>query len=1274
MKKRLCLFAATLPLLGFALKTPETSKLFIAHTDEVSRVVSYLLKPGLLDFHHQSIYFTARCMTDDGRFLVFSTSPNEFRGKRRVTRSKAIIDFEKDEAYVLDETRGWYTPWLDVERDQMWYVNRGGVHRRDLLVDPNRDILVCPVPEPLVYAPGSSRRYGTHITLSPDRRRIFVDAQTDGVERQGVINLDTGKWEEWSQVRFCCNHGQFNPADPSMAMCAFEYAWFLTADELPPEKRGLVPMTAMPYVTETKRLRDHTYPRLWLFRNNGEKWMVPSRITNSASHEIFDWDGSGFYWCGGGVPYHDLATERQSLIMPCRASHATMTADKRYVVADDMWGNWCRGGGWRVAFWNRAEHRGVWLFNHNPPMARNKATESNLHPDPHPMFVCKDRYVVCTVIRDAGTGDVNDNYMCLAVTPVKQLAELTRAALAPIAPKYFDLAWRNDPALQGLPHELALDTKCLRRHNPSLARPAIGELGEAFTAYAVEAKVNDQWQSIPSEPIQHPYAYRDGAVLRFIPPAGTTALRLVADAPGRFEVRDAELCDNLFDRRNLHDLYPPRRVAVCKPGDKPMPAAECEVSSAAGKPVKFWLDFRNFAFRTWWGDVRLEQFDAAGRALGSVVESQFVNLELTAGTQAKLRDFGRLHPRAAKVRLFFEGMTDGNGESCLEIQQLNLRVAVRVPNEFEPQRQMPPLAVPPASGKIDFQALDACIAATKPKNLVRSGDGMAITADTRLVKSGKDTMYLSGGRPMAVDLGGHDLTLSGEGRIILSHLDVKRPGNLVVDGGLAVAIVGKCTKLNGTAANTLVCRDCSRLQFNGTRGDLGWTLDAAGLGYVESVGRDVVGPAGEVCYWQGPVKIGAKPLTVRLAEQDFSLLGPVTGAGIRLIGAPGTNRTLDLGSAENAFAGGVEVSHATLNLMKDGALPVAGGALRLKDAAVRLSARDVDYHLPDLVAEGDSSVNLGHGSWRRVEKVGKGTLHWNSLASAQVLAVKEGAVRFACDTTRSPVAGLVESERIAYADSSKLFREMAAHRVDPARVTLSAAAYYDSHHPFWITPPPDTSTVYRCAFSYTGYVWNNAATNETWTFAGAAGTHLYVDVNGRNVFRFTEPDSKSLGNATLKPGPNPIDIRGYIIPGRISQYALGGHSHQLGWDDPAFALGYDRLGRGATNRANYAKLEDPGDGSLFTWTLPEKLVDGITVPPGGKRALRRRATFGRIVFAPGTAVEFSGDAPDKAKLSGAGHLLVEATELIELPTGVKAPKGWKLELSSDHRQLYAKPE
>ena len=1200
-----------------ALKTPETSSLFIAHTDEVSRVVSYLLRPDLLDYHRQTIYFTSRCMTDDGRFLVLSSSPNEFKPHPgRPSRDKALIDFEKDEAFHLKGTDNWYTPWIDVQRDHLWYVNREGVHFRDLKADPHRDVLVCELPESIAYRPGTRYGfgYGTHLTLSPDRRRIFLDIHTgDGVYRQGCLNLDTRQWEEWSQTPFLCNHGQFNPVDPHMGMCAFEYAWFLTPDELPEGGHEGLAMTAAPWVTTVRRPRDYIYPRLWLFTDKGEKWMVPSRITNSASHEMFDWDGAGFYWCSGGVVHHDFATERQQLIVPCRAAHATLTEDKRFLTFDSIWWGGFRGAGWQTSFWNRDTHRGVYIHSRNPPMASCLADESKLHPDAHPMFVCREKYVACTKICAAPAGSpTNMNYMTVSLTPVRQLIDLTAAERQCVTPTRLPVADFSAADVDGTPCELEIDAGRLLAQKVPLAKPAVNPLYNAYAAYALEATVAGKTVPVACEPLQHPYRYTEGAVLRFTPPAGATALTLVVDAPGRFEVRDAELCDNLFDRRNLRDLYPPKAAAVSRPDETPRAAAVADVRAAAGRPVKFWLDFRNFAWQTWWGDVLLEQFDAAGKRLGPVLGETFDNLECLSNRRLSIRATGRLAADAAEVRLFFVGTTDQEKPTQIEVQQLNLRVARTLDPKgiwAAPRPELPRTAA--ETTRADWRPLEALFGAEPVRRYL---GGVQLTGDAVLRNADKREIFISGhGRTVDLDMQGHTLTLGGSGRIRFDGLSVKRPGRIVVEDGIDFSLMERNTFLNGSAANALVCRNCRNLLFNRKEGLSPWTLDATGLACLLINGgdrkRDSTRP--EAAFWEGPVRVGAKPLNVNVGEFGFAFKGSVTGAGLNVWGRAEKPGSLHLLNAANDFTEGVTARNVNLHVAVPGALPAAGGALTLKDAAVCLDAPDADYALPALKVAGSGAVKGGRGAWREVVKTGKGELVWDSLTTADALDVREGTVRLAFDRSRRTIAGLLESARVDFSEakSKGLWKWLAERRFAPVRVQPSPAAYYDGTHPFWCEGAPDTNSVYRCAFAYRGYLWNNAATNVTWSFAGVGGTHLYVHVNGREVLRFTDPASDSRGEAVLKPGPNVFEVSGYVFPFKCARRTSFGRSTKLQWPAEDFALGYDPLNRHSRDQRDYLKLVDPGDGSLLTWTLPEKIEEGITVPPGATRPIRRQAAF-----------------------------------------------------------------
>ncbi len=108
--------------------------------------------------------------------------------------------------------------------------------------------------------------------------------------------------------------------------------------------------------------------------------------------------------------------------MPFSAGHATMSADNRYVTADNPVGTWYRGCSWQVMFYDRVTGRIAFPFYRNDPLCANDGRWHN-HPDPHPQFACRDRYIVSTVNRA-------DGHMDLAVTPTEPLRRLTAPAAA----------------------------------------------------------------------------------------------------------------------------------------------------------------------------------------------------------------------------------------------------------------------------------------------------------------------------------------------------------------------------------------------------------------------------------------------------------------------------------------------------------------------------------------------------------------------------------------------------------------------------------------------------------------------------------------------------------------------------------------------------------------------------------------------------------------------------------------------------------------------------
>ena len=401
-----------------AIKTPQTSALFERRVDPKSGVPFYVLKTKLLAYNQQSVYFTHKSMTDDGRFIVFWCSDDEFEGpgervkggkgergkaKRRKSKWLGLVDFKTDQLHSYEDCHPWI-PFLDTKTDVMYYVTDDGFFRRDLLVDPAKEIKICDLPAALKAEGRKIKMICTHLTLTADRTHAFLESRVDDKFVQGMVDLRDGSYEKWGEADIFINHGQINPVDDTLALCAFEGHW--------KDAKGVQHDIPRP----TKENPNVVYPRLQLL-GKGWRRMIPSKKTNYATHERWDEQGEGFYWCSGGVYYHDLATGRQTQISPV-GTHAMMSADRRYVVSDHSVNGWWRGSAWETHFWNRETGKGVKM---NSFIERYTPRErpSKLHPDPHPQFVCCDRYMIWTL-------NSPDSHMDLAIAATDEVAAFTK--------------------------------------------------------------------------------------------------------------------------------------------------------------------------------------------------------------------------------------------------------------------------------------------------------------------------------------------------------------------------------------------------------------------------------------------------------------------------------------------------------------------------------------------------------------------------------------------------------------------------------------------------------------------------------------------------------------------------------------------------------------------------------------------------------------------------------------------------------------------------------
>ena len=399
--------------LMLALVTPETSSHFERFADPQSGVVSYLMRDGTFESNQQSLYFTQRSMTDDGRFLVLTTAPYEFAPEylkkgAKVPRRLAAVDFADDSTFVFGPEGKYSIPYVDVVHDAVYTVDfdLGKLMKYDLR-DKGRPVAEYGLPKE-VSDLGRVKWWYTHLTLSADRAKAFFDAGLatgkPGPERcvEGVLDLATGTWTKWGEAPFVCDHGQISQVDDNLALCAMENV-----------------------VTAYKK--DGSYPRMWLLRP-GERCNIPSKTILHATHEIWDDDGTGFYWCSRtsdrgqyGVFRYDLKTGEETCLSPMMSMHAMTSADRRYVVYDWPLPPLGRGSAWRVGFYDRETGANVYVFTFRPAISDfAKDEKSVLHPDPHPQFVMGGRYVV-------STANLPGRHMTLAVTPVEPLKAATSA-------------------------------------------------------------------------------------------------------------------------------------------------------------------------------------------------------------------------------------------------------------------------------------------------------------------------------------------------------------------------------------------------------------------------------------------------------------------------------------------------------------------------------------------------------------------------------------------------------------------------------------------------------------------------------------------------------------------------------------------------------------------------------------------------------------------------------------------------------------------------------
>ena len=428
------------------------SDYFETYTDPSSGVVSYRIKSSAIGWDNsQSQYYVTKAMTEDERFIFFMVSTNEFRPNYHLPttaeHAAKILDLKTRKLYTFWASDGCY-PYLDTRTDKLYYCVRNEertgakFYMRDLLNAPGVEVPLADFPQQLIPQGYNQplKRVCSHLTLTLDRRKVFLDSRVVDTFYQGLLDLYTGEWTEWghtSEVHL--THGQLNPTRDDEALLAID-----TWDDTQGNTHNII------YDMDGEFNGAGTNPRIQIMTSDGVRRTIrPSDPWNGATHEMWHQDGNHVYWCGGtrweghdadGKPtgnavtsggysyggYHirNIRTGEYECNPTPRSTHVNLSADYKYATFDDdrPYGSYStgyyRGGPWRVWFENRETGKTVAIYSSMPLYAVSSSQPSRIHPDPHPHFVAGDRYVVCTAYGEDGN-------IHWSITPVEQLIAKT---------------------------------------------------------------------------------------------------------------------------------------------------------------------------------------------------------------------------------------------------------------------------------------------------------------------------------------------------------------------------------------------------------------------------------------------------------------------------------------------------------------------------------------------------------------------------------------------------------------------------------------------------------------------------------------------------------------------------------------------------------------------------------------------------------------------------------------------------------------------------------
>ena len=540
-------------------------------------------------------------------------------------------------------------------------------------------------------------------------------------------------------------------------------------------------------------------------------------------------------------------------------------------------------------------------------------------------------------------------------------------------------------------------------------------------------------------------------------------------------------------------------------------------------------------------------------------------------------------------------------------------------------------------------------------NLILEGDTYAnsITATYWYLNM---AAYSNGGW---ITFNGHDFIVSGGTAnnpfVVFSGVNNTDLGRVVATNNTVLSFQNgnNLARINDVAGTIVVNPGC-RINGNKWYGRMEWDVIWNTASYLtpgaystSTAAADI--PVTNKCSFHGGVEV-AQTLNATISNGGgLGFLGPITGQGEINIAntsadVPPTNQVW-IANGGNSFAGDIKCRNVCLMVPENGALPMTA-TLQLTDCLVNFAGRN--YVLPDATFANtkDCVIAGGYGKWKTLVKTGAGTVDYDSGIGAGELELREGVMKVSVQP--STYAGLIEG--VGYFDNANTSINAALNAeiaytngvvMSPYLMNSEMKTYWTTHRPDWDI---EAQTIKGHCTTYTGYMWNRESTNVMWTFVSCVANRTVLHIDNEQVLYHTpNSNAKTLGTNTIEVAPGPHRFRIANHSSYHSNNPLrteGGMSGSVpGWK--GMGLRWDPLGRGTTNREDFVILEDPGDGSLFTWAIPG---DDVFYP--GTDENSKIGKFRRVKFTGGTlhlngVTNTISEMEGFPNVAGTGKLIIE---------------------------------